>query len=341
MAFEKVYKTRPNNDHITSNEPFFKPRVQLLKQDKGSETKPKLTEAERTELRIATGNRIDKAYASYINAAEEVKGEVHSAVQAERDFAMFLIDIALGYLLPSASKALANWADKIPNNASNAEFRLAYSLLDSSTISKHLTSASKVGTKAFKDNFTKLSNLSKIDVFIDKLKVQTLHSFDKVDGNLTTLSNEALASVYLAFSTELVNTESYKVSIRKIVKRFKNQILTIGKTKTTNTTVPQSQTEAKTGVQWIEYKPNKLVLANVTFTNKSELTGGGPKSTIVTFNSLIDNDLGPLAEKVGNAEQPNGVRQMKYSGIVEMKQLGLIKNYPKSFPSNKYYKSTN
>ncbi len=341
MAFEKVYKSRPNNDHVSSNEPFIRPTVQMLKQEKDSDAKPKLSNSEKTELRIATGNRIDRAYSSFINAAEQVKGEVHSTVQAERDFAMFLIDIALGYLLPGAGKALAKWADKIPNNASNAEFRLAYSLLDSSTTTKHLTTASKVGTKAFKDNYTKLSNLSKIDVFIDKLKVQSLHSFDKVDGNLTNLSSEAITSTYLAFSPDLVNTESYKSTIRKTVKRFKSQVLTIGETKTTNTTIPQSQTKAKTGVQWLEYKPGKSVLANVTFTNKTELTGGGRKSTVITFNSLVDKDLGPLAEKIGNAEQPQGVRQLKYTGIKKMKGLGLIKNYPDSFPSNKYYKTTN
>lgn len=301
-----------------------------------------LSEKERTELLRITGDRITMAYTNYVDAAGQVKDDIHATVQAQRDFAFFLADIALGVLLPGVSRGLAKWANNIPSSATNAEFIAAYNLLDASKTTSLLTAGTKVGMKELKNAFESASSLDKIDAFIEALKQNAQKAFDKTNMGLFDLSDMELTSVFLGFDSDLTNAATYKAQISKTVNRFKKQILTIGKETRTNTTVPQTETVRNTGVIWLEYKPKKIVLANVTLVNKTNLTRSPAReNTKFRINYLVDKDLGALAERVGNQTQDNGVRMIKYSGIVQLQENGLLYNYPKSFPSNKYYKTTN
>ena len=82
----------------------------------------------------------------------------------------FLAEIALGYLLPVAGKAIAKWADRIPKSASNAQFLAAYALLDESRTTSLLTAGTKMGTESLKNQYKNLSKITKTDAFIEKMK---------------------------------------------------------------------------------------------------------------------------------------------------------------------------
>lgn len=305
-----------------------------------ADANPELTKDERLEMRRITGDRIGLAYTDYIDAAKSVKKTIHDISKAQIDFMFFLADIALGFLMPGVGKGLAKWADKIPTTVSNAKFRAAYMLLDASTTTSLLTASTKVGSKLLKSNYSKLAGMGKTDAFIDKMKEDTRKGFDATNSNLPNLTDQELTSVYLAFDTDLTNATAYKNIIWKTVERFRKQILTIGDSSSTNSTIPQSTTTKNTGVFWLEYEPKKVVLVNITLTQKNILTRGGQQSTQIKINSLIDKDLGPLAERIGKAEQPDGVKKLTFERVKQMKTQGLIQNYPKSIPSGKHIKTT-
>ncbi|MGB0788287.1 MAG: DUF4157 domain-containing protein [Marinirhabdus sp.] len=307
----------------------------LVKEKAGGIQKKSLTHDERIELRRITGNRIDKSYTDFIDAAEQVKSDIHAAVQAKEDFIFFVADIALGYLLPGAGKALAKMANKISTSASNPQFKAAFALLTEAKISSHLSTATKVGTKALKDNYKKLTEIDELDQFIAKLKTQTRDGFDQTDANLPNLTDEQLASTYLAFKTELTNASTYKAKIKKTVERFRSQVQKIGDSSTTNTTYPQSQTRFQTGVMWLEYQPKKWVLSKIKIMNKRTL--GGSQSTQMFFEEMIDKDMGPLARQAGKSKQSKGIQDLTLLQQTLMKQFGLLHNFPTYFPPGKYY----
>ncbi|MGB1206698.1 MAG: DUF4157 domain-containing protein [Chitinophagales bacterium] len=308
---------------------------QAVVKGKGSGIQKKsLSPEERVELRRLTGNRIDKAYTDFIDAAEQVKAEIHDATDAQKEFIFLIADIALGYLLPGAGKALAKRASKLPKTATNELFIKTFSLLDEGTIDAHLGMATKVGTQALKNNYTKITDISKMDAFIAKLKTETRDGFDKTDVNLSNLTDLGLATTYLAFGTALTNASTYKAQIKKTVDRFKSQVVEVGKRSSSNSTVPHSQTNTQTGVMWLEYKPEKWVLSKIKVVNTSTLRGG---STNLYFQEMIDKDMGAMARQAGNATQSKGVQDLTLEKQAQMNEYGQLHNFPTSFPAGKYY----
>lgn len=301
----------------------------------------KLSKDERSELIRITGDAFNDAYSSFLSAAQDVARIVRDTINAEIEFAFFLADIALGILLPAAGKLLKGLTSSIPTYASNSKFIHAFTLLDESDTTKLLLSGTQVGHKLLKDSYTKLSKIGKIEAFIDRLTVDTEIAFSRMNKNLPNLSDEEITCLYLSFDPVLTNKITYKEVISETVQRFEKQILTIGKSKNTSSTVPQTTTSYNTGVRWMEYKPKKIVLANLTFINKVSITSGGLQNTVVIFNSFIDKDLGTLAEKIGNTVQPNGVILITNSDIKILQDEDLIVNYPKSVPAGKYEKTLN
>ncbi len=301
----------------------------------------KLTKDERLELIRLTGNKIDKAYTSFVIAAERVARIVRDTIKAEIEFAYFLAEIALGLLMPGAGKLLKSLTSSIPSHASNSRFLEVFKQLDEKKTTELLLSGIKIGQKMLVSSYAELSKIDKIETFIDKLSQDTLDAFEELDENLYYLSDEEITCLFLSFDSDIVNTSAYQEIISKTVQRFEKQILTIGNTKDTISTAPQGTSNYTTGVIWMEYKPKKIVLANLTLINKVALTGGGLQETIFIFNSFIDEDLGVLAEKIGNAVQPNGVIMITNSGIKTLQDDNLLVNYPTNVPTGKFIKNTN
>lgn len=301
----------------------------------------KLSKDERENLIELTRVRLSYVYTDYVDAAGEVFQMIREALKARIEFAFFLADIALGILLPFAGKLISSLVTSIPSNASNSRFISALKSLDEADTTKLLVSGTKVGQKMLQTKFSKLKSIDQKKAFIAKLKIDTRDGFEKTGANLPNLSDEEIATIYLSFDSSLVNALTWEEVISDTVERFEKQVMTIGKTKLTNSTTPPVSTNSTTGVQWLEYSPKKIVLANLTYINKVVITSGGQQETIVVFNAFIDADMGELAEKIGNDVQPNGVKKITNAGIKLLLDKNLLVNYPKSVPSGKYLKTTN
>lgn len=301
----------------------------------------KLSKDEREELIEITRDRLNYVYTDYVDASGEVFQVIREALKARIEFAFFLADIALGILLPFAGKLVSSLVTSIPSNASNSSFIKALKSLDEPTTTKLLLSGTKVGQKMLQTKFSKLTNIDQKKAFLAQLKIDTRNGFETTGANLPNLSDQEIATIYLSFDSSLVNALTWEEVISDTVERFEKQIMTIGKTKDTISTVPQVSTNYTTGVQWMEYEPKKLVLTNLTFVNKGASASGDKPEAHIVFNTFVDEDLGKLAEKIGNSVQPNGVRTIKNSKIKFLLDNNLLINYPKSVPSGKYLKTTN
>ncbi|GJM64930.1 hypothetical protein [Persicobacter diffluens] len=219
----------PTQEHQAPKvEEYLAPDLEVMAentQSNSSTTEQEYSSENISDLINDISFRLNMAHSNFGDACQNVKHAVHKAAEAQKEFTCMLIDIALGYLIPSAGKAFANLANNIPTNSPMYVYRGAISMLDADRNMQNLTSISKVGISAFKSKFESYLVGTETDTFINSVKIASDIAFDNVNQGINRSTPvDKLLSFYYMFAPEYTHTHIYESIISDLVSKFQNDV---------------------------------------------------------------------------------------------------------------------
>ena len=251
---------------------------------------------------------ISMNYTTFGLAAEEVYRDIQAEKQAKIDIISLLIDIACIWIVPKLGKLLGGVAKRMSTGASGVVAKQSLSRIDE--VANTIAGIGK--SEANKYVKTKLASSTEealLNALVDGFKIRTYEIGKYCNDNAEKpeiLSDADLLVIDEMFKPSNNPESTYKEILKNEIDRYNAQILPIGKTTSTNTTVPQSQTFGKNGIAWIVDGSSKR-LALFEYEKTTTLQGQSSSFNLITY---IDDDMQELAIEVAKEKQPNGIQEL-------------------------------
>jgi hypothetical protein len=198
-----------------------------------------LSAQERSELRILTGNDIDKAFAAFLAACGDHKDALKAAAKAEAEVIALVIDVLTGFLAPAVGRALGGLAGRLPLSASPSltylrVLNLVENLLENTDATKAIfTGVMKTAGTTLKVKATALFGEGEADLFLTQLADWQQQQAHDLDAQLPHLSDEELVVIAAAHLPEVSNASAYRERIGNLLTAFRSEVEPIGSTAST------------------------------------------------------------------------------------------------------------
>ena len=146
--------------------------------------------------------------------------------------ALFL-DVFMVFGAPAIAKGIASLANRLPVNASNAQYVIAVAGLNESRSKDIFSAATKISKASIKNKAQSLFGESDTDKFIAGLRGLFHQENQNLAENIIpTLTNEELGGVAASFDATVANEEGYIAQISETLNVYKKNVKSIGRPST-------------------------------------------------------------------------------------------------------------
>gem|GEM_PF-3321829 len=177
-----------------------------------------------------TKHRLTQSQGAYGDAILELKQEIKEAAKNVPSFASVLVDIAFGFLIPGVGKLASKMVYNISNNASDFLYAAALSVQNENITGPILSGLGGMTKKAFTDlmisKAVKTANgqADFADILYQENGIYIQSLRESIDVSTPDIQ---ILNLFIVYDFNIVNKESYKTQIRKVLELFKNDVLSV------------------------------------------------------------------------------------------------------------------
>jgi hypothetical protein len=187
--------------------------VRLAGQAKGLTAK--LPPDQRTALIMETNNNLLRAYTAYSNATHNQRAALKAAADDSSEFVLALIEVGLGVAVPGLGR-LASASIRALGSAPKAA-ALLKSIVNAPEFGGLITAVTKEATISAKPGLPSAKQHDSDESFLVSLQKSFGDAVASVQGQLPTMSDEAIAAVCSRFDRASANEETYGSAVNQMV----------------------------------------------------------------------------------------------------------------------------
>lgn len=189
------------------------------------------TDARQALVRL-TGDRIVAAGGQFSTAVTDNKIALKAVAAAAAADVALISEVAFGMLMPSLARGLARLIGKLPDFIGHVNFQPYKAVLlniGQDELKQMVQGAGKVAFSSLRKSIASLPFEAEEEQFLANLTASNHAAFMALSDGLDSLSDAQLGAMYAAFDPEATNVLVYRESVRDLLNKYRNQVMTIGR----------------------------------------------------------------------------------------------------------------
>lgn len=183
---------------------------------------------ERGELIREVGQRMNRAYPTFIQAVNDNRAAVKAAAKDKAEMIGLIFETVCSFALPVLATGLAHIAEKMSKKISTPVFKAALGKLNEERTKILLENVARVGKTAVAADAERLYGEGDLDEFFKEMIQSYNVGIDAIDIDLTNRHNDELGVLWAAYDPSVASLDSFRAAVEGRVDIWQHEVEPIG-----------------------------------------------------------------------------------------------------------------